>query len=84
MGSLTYVVWRSSDADIQLHDTYSAWKSKAEEGGNVTYKLGHEVVNIKERSNKGVVVEYKTPGGGDGESQEERFDELILAVGERL
>jgi pyruvate/2-oxoglutarate dehydrogenase complex dihydrolipoamide dehydrogenase (E3) component len=65
----------------QLHDTYSAWKSKSEEGRNVTFKLGHEVVQIKERSDKGVVVEFKTP---EGETKEGRFDELILAVGGSL
>lgn len=70
--------------DSQLHDCYAAWQRKAEEGGNVTFKLGHEVVNVKERSDKGVVIEYKAPGGRDGESQEARFDELILAVGESI
>ncbi|KAK1926729.1 FAD/NAD(P)-binding domain-containing protein [Papiliotrema laurentii] len=60
-----------------LHDTYTAWKSKCEEGGNVTFNLGHEVVSVKERSKKGVVIEYKTP---EGQVQEGRFDDLILAV----
>jgi hypothetical protein len=68
----------SNVADDQLHDTYSAWKSKVEEGGNVIYKLGHEVVEVTDRSKAGVVIEYKTP---EGVPEDSHFDDLILAVG---
>ena len=64
---------------LQLHDTYASWQEKNEENGNVEYKLGHEVRTIKERSNKGVVVEWKSP---EGKVEDARFDELILACGE--
>jgi hypothetical protein len=64
-------------ADVQLHDTYTAWKMKAEEGGNVKFQLGSEVVAIRERSSKGVKVAWKK---GD-EIVEGVFDELILAIG---
>lgn len=64
-------------ADEQLHDTYTAWKEKAEEGGNVKFQLGSEVVAVRERSSKGVKVAWKK---GD-EVVEGVFDELILAVG---
>lgn len=42
------------------------------------YKLGHEVVGVRERSKKGVRVAWKE----DNKEVEGTFDELILAVGE--
>jgi len=45
----------------------------------VTYKLGHEVFEVRDRSKAGVVIAYKTP---DGETEDAHFDDLILAVGE--
>ena len=45
----------------------------------MTYNLGHEVLEVKDRSKAGVVIEYKTPGG---EREDAHFDDLILAVGE--
>lgn len=51
---------------------------KSQENGNVNFKLGQEVVAIKERSNKGVRVAYKA---ANNQIEEEWFDELILAVG---
>lgn len=60
-----------------MHETYKAWQQKAGEGGNVKYKLGHEVVGIRERNKKGVRVAWVE----DGKEVEGVFDELILAVG---
>lgn len=51
-----------------------------EEGGNVTYKLGYEVYEVKDRSKTGVVIGYKT---SEGVEEDAHFDDMILAVGEQ-
>lgn len=64
---------------------YEAWKEEVASRGNVTFKLGHEVVEVISRHAKGnsssgpVQIKYKVSKDGQ-ESLEEFFDELILAV----
>ncbi|KZT71023.1 FAD/NAD(P)-binding domain-containing protein [Daedalea quercina L-15889] len=70
----------------KLHDVYEAWKMEAASRGNVTFKLGQEVVEILSRHAKGniasdpVHVRSKITKDGQEDFQEDLFDELILAI----
>ena len=70
----------------QLHDVYDAWKIEAASRGNVTFKLGQEVVEVISRHAKGgdssgpVHIKSKISEDGQDSFEEGFFDELILAV----
>lgn len=61
---------------------YDAWREETSSRGNVTFKLGHQVVAVLSRTAKGgdgpVKIEYSVKG--EEGTQTACFDELILAV----
>lgn len=65
---------------------YEAWKIEAASRGNVTFKLGHEAVEVISRNAKTsdtsgpVHIKFKISKDGQDTFEEGFFDELILAV----
>ena len=65
---------------------YEAWKVEAASRGNVTFKLGQEVIEVISRHAKGnatsgpVHIKAKISKNGQESIEEGFFDELILAI----